>query len=370
MNKDTSIFLDIVRFGAALLVFMHHFAYPDISGAGKVISFLGMFGEDAVVVFFVLSGYVIAFVSSEHERGAIDYFSSRFARLYSVAIPALILTLIADWIGRAMEPSLYEAWHQSSLPLIRILASVTFTTQLWSLDIRPFSNVPYWSISYEFWYYVFFGIVLFLRGKSRMFAICCWAFFVGPLIVLMLPTWLIGIYAYRRSQCGPLSNKVAKGVLVVLVALYVGFWLFELRPELTGMTDRWVAQISSDPYVLHKARSFLYYYLVAILVAVGFIACDSLARGEALRLQYIQAPVRWLAKYTFSLYLLHYPLLYLFTALSPWEVETAAHRVFVVLATAIAVLSIAAVTESRKREWKAFFVAGISRLAVRARLFV
>ena len=370
MNKDTSIFLDMVRFGAALLVFMHHFAYQDISGAGEAISFLGQFGEDAVVVFFVLSGYVIAFVSSERERGCADYFSSRFARLYSVALPALVLTLIVDWVGRAMNPALYESWYQSSLPLVRIIASVTFTNQLWSLDIRPFSNVPYWSISYEFWYYVFFGAVLFLSGKKRVVAICCWAILVGPLILLMLPTWLIGVYAYRRSQRPPLSIGIARAILLSVVVLYVAFWLVELRPLLTSMTDKWVAYVSSDPYVLHKARSFLYYYFVAILVAVGFIACDSLARGDALRLQSIRVPVRWLAQYTFTLYLLHYPLLYLFTAISPWEVESATHRGFVSLATAVVVFAMTPITEDRKREWKAFFSARMNGIAGRMRLTV
>lgn len=56
-------------------------------------------GVQAVDAFFVLSGFVIAHVSAVKERDARTYFISRAARIYSVAIPAIILTSILDAIG-------------------------------------------------------------------------------------------------------------------------------------------------------------------------------------------------------------------------------------------------------------------------------
>ena len=32
---------------------------------------------------------------------------------------------------------------------------------------QPFTMAPYWSLSYEAWYYAFFGLVFFLKGWLR-----------------------------------------------------------------------------------------------------------------------------------------------------------------------------------------------------------
>ena len=53
------------------------------------------------MVFFVLSGFVIAYVSEQKEHTLREYSISRLARLWSVAVPALILTIALDQLGRA-----------------------------------------------------------------------------------------------------------------------------------------------------------------------------------------------------------------------------------------------------------------------------
>ena len=46
------------------------------------------------MVFFVLSGYVVAFVSDKNEKHLADFILSRAVRILSVSIPALLLTLL------------------------------------------------------------------------------------------------------------------------------------------------------------------------------------------------------------------------------------------------------------------------------------
>ena len=53
-------------------------------------------GHSAVVIFFVLSGYVITYVASERETTLRDYALSRCARIYAVAVPTLLLTIVLD----------------------------------------------------------------------------------------------------------------------------------------------------------------------------------------------------------------------------------------------------------------------------------
>jgi peptidoglycan/LPS O-acetylase OafA/YrhL len=77
MTNALSLYLDALRFGAALTVFVSHYSTGRISG--------GLFwqfdrGRTAVLVFFVLSGFVIAWVSERRERTLEEYCLSRVAR--------------------------------------------------------------------------------------------------------------------------------------------------------------------------------------------------------------------------------------------------------------------------------------------------
>lgn len=57
---------------------------------------LGGYPGEAVAVFFVLSGYFISYVISSAKENAEQYVVARMARIYSVAIPALVITHIYD----------------------------------------------------------------------------------------------------------------------------------------------------------------------------------------------------------------------------------------------------------------------------------
>jgi peptidoglycan/LPS O-acetylase OafA/YrhL len=155
MTKPLSLYLDALRFGAAFTVFLSH--------CGRVTA--GMFwqiqpyGVTAVFVFFVLSGFVIAWVTETREGTLEEYALSRVARLYSVVLPVLIATAVLDHIAMAIDPSLYGPEPlpiMSRDPLYAVLGyalSAVFLSECWSW-IVPGSNGPWWSVNYEAWYYV------------------------------------------------------------------------------------------------------------------------------------------------------------------------------------------------------------------------
>ena len=168
MNRGLSLYLDLVRFGAALAVLVTHLAYAELSGG--MIQSWRLLGNDAVMVFFVLSGFVIAHVTHEKERTAGAYAASRLARLWSVAVPALIITVLLDQWGATLDPAAYaQWWYQGDDPLWRALRALSFTNELWFTSVRPFSNGPWWSLGYEAIYYAIFGALFFLRGRVRRF---------------------------------------------------------------------------------------------------------------------------------------------------------------------------------------------------------
>ena len=91
MNRAFSIYLDLVRFVAAVLVYLWHSNQKAIVD-GPV--FAGGYGPSAVIVFFVLSGFVIAYVVETKERDWRRYLAGRGARIYSVVVPVVVLTLL------------------------------------------------------------------------------------------------------------------------------------------------------------------------------------------------------------------------------------------------------------------------------------
>jgi peptidoglycan/LPS O-acetylase OafA/YrhL len=102
MKKDLSIYLDILRVLAAATVFLAHLSSMKNSG-GFLWQFQN-FGHPAVIVFFVLSGYLIQYSVTARENTLIDYAVARLGRLYSVVIPALLLTYVLDRIGASFDP--------------------------------------------------------------------------------------------------------------------------------------------------------------------------------------------------------------------------------------------------------------------------
>jgi peptidoglycan/LPS O-acetylase OafA/YrhL len=105
MTRALSLYLDALRFGAAFTVFLSHYAVARISGG--LFWPMADYGRTAVLVFFILSGFVIAWVTEIREQSLEDYGLSRAARLYSVIIPAFILTAALDYLGAAVDPRLY-----------------------------------------------------------------------------------------------------------------------------------------------------------------------------------------------------------------------------------------------------------------------
>ena len=350
MTPAYSTYLDLTRFAASVLVFLHHFAFEGLTG-GKYAA-IGAYGEDAVMVFFVLSGFVIAYVVDQREHNLLDYSTSRLARLYSVVVPAVLATLVLDSFGRALNPELYRIFDGDHL-LLRTLFTLAFANQFWSLDIRFLSNWPYWSISYEFWYYALFACLVFTTGRIRMGLVAAWALLVGAGIVLLLPIWLLGVAVYRLIRQGPaISRPLAWLMFALPVPVYLLYRATGWEHLLTGITDAWTVRLTGDVHYLHKARYVLHSYVVALLVAANFIGAHQVLRGADFLGKRADALIRWCAEHTFTLYLFHFPLLYFVAAWSPWQPTDARHALLLMGVTLLAVALFARVGESRKREWR------------------
>ena len=333
MTNALSLYLDVLRFGAAFTVFVSHYAVGRISGG--LFSQLADYGRTAVLVFFVLSGFVIAWVTESRERSLDDYTLSRIARLYSVMIPAFIMTAALDCVAQAVDPRLYgpEWGHSTAHPVLGYALSAVFLGESWTLAALPGFNLPFWSLNYEAWYYVLFAVGTFLQGRPQIVTLVFAALLAGPKILLLFPIWLMGVAAWRWRNTPPRRFGAPH-----VVAGLTGFIALE---TLGGQHLFWHPKTPWLPPG-YSGYDYILGALVALLIIGLANANLPVPRASVERI------LRWLAGTSFGLYLLHYPLLNFFGTLVPGPADGTAHRVLVFGLALSGALALARLTERRK----------------------
>jgi peptidoglycan/LPS O-acetylase OafA/YrhL len=362
MTRATSLFLDGLRLGAALVVFAAHTAHywnPAMIGPMQA------WAHDAVIVFFVLSGYVIAHTTRAGARDARAYAVARLSRLYSVVAPALVLTVVLWVIGRQLEPELY-AGYERAFPAIRFAATALFLNAAWTFELSPPTNTPFWSLGYEAWYYVLFGVAVFMRaGGLKWLALGAAAVVAGPKVLLLLPVWLAGVAARCGSEAGAKSLPRSAAALGLAAALAATVWMVGNLPD-------WPETPGAHPWYFSGAWGS---DLAAGLGWGAVIWCFN--RFMADRAQndsmnpagnWPTRAMRWAAGHTFSLYLYHGPLVILATVLfPPLLVRSAGGRAAVLGGILGLVVVLGALTEGQRRRWRRLFAWGWDKIVVARR---
>lgn len=339
MTRATSLFLDVLRLTAALVVFFAHttnYWNPAMMGPMQV------WAHDAVIVFFVLSGYVIAHTTRDGSRDARQYAVARLSRLYSVVIPALLLTGFLWLAGRGLEPEFY-AGYERAYPWARFAASAVFMNEVWFMELSPPTNTPFWSLGYEAWYYLLFGLALYVKSpRVKWTCLILGALVAGPNVLMLLPTWIVGAVAYGVRDRWPVSRVLAWCGLILSAATVVAVLRF--LPD-------WPATHGAHPWYFAGAAGS---DLVAAIGWAAVIWFFNRAVGEARIPGVLYRPTRWFAGHTFSLYLYHAPLVVLASAVFP-PYMVKGREWTPIVAILVVVLAMGAVTESQRKRWEPLF---------------
>jgi peptidoglycan/LPS O-acetylase OafA/YrhL len=343
MKKEFSIYLDLWRFVAALLVVVYH------SNVRLIITEKLPFsshGHAAVIVFFVLSGYVISYMTATREAAPVDYWASRLSRFYSLTIPAVLLCPLLDTWGEALAPQFYVEKTTHDLAWLRILTSLTYLNEIWTVSIMSFSNVPYWSLCYEMWYYVLFAIAVFMRGKARLWLGGTVAAMLGPKILLLAPIWLLGVALHRHPALARIPQWLGWTLFLASWPMYGLFYYCgmteygsQLLLNLIG--EKWHHQMAFSKF-------FITDYLLALIIAANFVGFRTVADKFTALLLPCEKIVRWLSGYTFSLYILHQPLLQFYAAVFDGDPHTSLFYSEVMLATLLSIVVIGHFTEHKR----------------------
>ena len=279
--------LDLARASAALAVLVDHVRdrlwvkFSDLPG-DQHTPLVGAFfaltrlGREAVVVFFVLSGFLVGGrMLKRLQQGSFDltsYAVDRAARIYLPLVPACLLTLLIGGVVFGQSPNVFQ--------LLAALAGLNDVVQP-TLPLDP----PLWSLGYEIWFYVLAGAV-------------------GALVM-------------RRHIL--LSFAIAAAAVLVFTAHaspYLFYWWFgALAVFVLDIRFAWMLAAGGAVMVLAgigcRPSHALSDALCDAFVAVGFTGLlPWLSRpGVNRALRPLAGLGGMLAAFSYTLYLTHYPIL-------------------------------------------------------------
>jgi peptidoglycan/LPS O-acetylase OafA/YrhL len=342
-----SAHLDLIRGLAAWAVMWDHLRglfFSDFQQVGrpssllKVIYFFTGFGNEAVLVFFVLSGFLISSAILGRRASGTwswrDYAIDRASRLYVVLIPGLLFGLLWDKLGS----SIFASTGIYSHPLENFASAIVQTRMgigtflgntffLQTILVPTFgSNGPLWSLANEFWYYILFPVALAagIAWKKRSilgaiaFAILAalLAVFVGWQILAGFLIWLAGTVLVVAYSKWPLRSKAWLALYVVVSLLVLSVCLGAAR---TGNS----VELGSNLAVGIGFALFLFGVL-HMKFGTGGASYPKVAHI--------------LAGFSYSLYVLHFPfLLFLRAWIAPpqkWQPDAAHMAIGVVIGVA------------------------------------
>ncbi|MGH8854371.1 MAG: acyltransferase family protein [Telluria sp.] len=360
MQNEFSIYLDLVRFVAAFLVLVYHSDFRALITDPVPFS---SHGHAAVIVFFILSGYVISYITEKRENTPVAYWSSRLSRFYLLVIPVVLITPVLDMIGEARTPHFYEWKTTHDLAWLRIISSLTYMNEIWHVSIMSFSNVAFWSLCYEMWYYVMFAVATFMRGRARVLVLVLCALIVGPKILLLAPIWILGVILHRWTFPARLSGAVSWSMFIGSICAYALFQHvglaeagYRLLADMIG--QRWARE-------LNFSRYFLSDYVLALIVAAHFIGIRNIAVRFGWFLLPLERPIRWVAALTFPLYIMHQPLLQFFAAMFNGDPGTPVFYLQVIACTLVTVAICGTYAERKRPLVKSWFLALLKGLGSR-----
>jgi len=307
-----SVYIDFLRIFAALLVMISH--YPLTAAMQHPLEATN-YAYDAVVVFFVLSGYVISYSAQVLERNANTYIANRLARILPVAISAVLFSSALFFAFHDRGPHIYGNQPAISFWLSTTLQSITFTNQIWNNNLIPFYNGPYWSLAIEVWCYILYASVIYFRGWSRIAALVLIAIIVGPKTIIMFPMWLAGSAAFHLRHKLQLPKSILILILILPVAAY---WAIQLPLPRDWSYPYAGSEVEAlIGFGLEGAANFGWGYILAALVALHLYAMGHLCKNLPVNFNnIIVRSVRKISGYTFTLYLFHIPTITLLLALS------------------------------------------------------
>jgi peptidoglycan/LPS O-acetylase OafA/YrhL len=297
---------------AALYVFLYHVWQAGIAHAGATLGVLLpftlpwlQFGHFAVSIFIVISGYCLGLpvaMRSDRSLNTARFARRRARRLGPAYVLALSLSLIPFTIALALRGQHVPAWHVA----VALLSHLALLHNLVPA-LAEYLNGPMWSIALECQIYVVFALLLV--PVWRRFG--PWAQLGVALVIGLVPQLVFhGALAYTEPW---LLGLFGMGVLAAHLTARGAHAVQGLRWAALAAGVAAVAAILPAGDAAADGSLWPSDLVVGAAVALLFVTAGGAASPLAARLLSLR-PVVTLGTFSYSLYLIHGPLVMLVAA--------------------------------------------------------
>jgi peptidoglycan/LPS O-acetylase OafA/YrhL len=291
--------LDALRGLAAFIVIWHHFRLCFVTGEPRWWLRPLFAGHAAVILFFVLSGYVLAIPYWRGKQTSYAvYVVRRFFRIYVPYAAAVFVAAVAARHFFAPDLPL-TVWVQSNwhTPVTtKLLAK-----QLFEMPTGNQLNPAFWSLRYEIEMSIVFPLLCWLILRTRW-----WVTLAVTLSLLALGVYLDARFRERGVAVDFFIDTIAYAPCFILGALMS--WKREFIEKTYERTPVWIKCVV---LVLALIGYFDSHVTAPQLFAIPIAACAVLifAQHSRARRLLITAIPEYLGRISYSMYLMHIPVL-------------------------------------------------------------
>jgi len=277
---------------AALSVLLLHIRYGDLANAYGYFAFLFQTRGLGVDVFFVLSGFILAYVHGKdfdhglQPREAMSFWVARLARIYPVHVFMLVITafilpmhLLYDWSPVDTKYTFYAN---------------LFLVHAWGVTPDLTFNQPSWSISCEWAAYLIFPFLAYFTRK--------W----GKISFTLL---LIGLALYAPYLQ---PKMLANGIWTIKCITYfvAGYCAYQVCHDLPDSKYWRITALAIAPLILLLfLTTSIQYYFDQVFPLLVIVMVASLFRAGPIWL-YSNPVSVYLGKISYSLYMCHIMVLF------------------------------------------------------------
>ncbi|MBI5340275.1 MAG: acyltransferase [Mycolicibacterium rufum] len=271
---------------AALMVVFHHVQDQSIGFRELANTSAGQAGVD---LFFVISGFVMVYVTHQRERSSPQFLAMRAIRI----IPVYWFYTIGAALLMAIAPRLFRS---NELSLRHVLYSLLFLPHQSGEDsISPIVKQG-WTLNYEVFFYSLFAIAIALSARRRV------SITAGFLCLLVTVGFYLEFSGRTLGTADFYFNNIilefAFGMLIGRAYLMGAFGKVHSMVGIALVLIGFAGLVLLDPFLTYSNRA-LTYGVPSALIVMGVLALES--RYRTFRLPGLQLA----GDASYSIYLVH-----------------------------------------------------------------